>query len=225
LTEAAEEDAGRSRAPLGEPTGEELTAPTSQAARPGLRQAFNALGTRAFRWWFFSQVLSASGTMTQGVAQSWIVLRLTGSGVDLGLVTACTFGPLLFVGAWAGALVDRLDRRRLLLTTQGCLLSVSAVLGALTLLGTIRVWMVFVGAFAAGCVNTIDQPARQVFVLELVGRRRTANAVSLNEVVINASRVLGPAAGGALLATTGARSPTSHRSSCSRASTPGNGPG
>ncbi len=156
-----------------------------------------------FRWWFSSQVLSASGTMTQAVAQAWLVLRLGGHGLTLGAVTACTFAPLLFGGAWAGAVVDRIDRRDVLLATQTSFILISSSLGILTLLDVVRLWMVFVGAVLAGCVNAFDQPARQIFVLEIVGRERTANAVGLNEVVINASRVLGPAAGGVLLVLTG----------------------
>ena len=156
-----------------------------------------------FRWWFSSQVLSASGTMTQAVAQAWLVLRLGGHGLTLGAVTACTFAPLLFGGAWAGAVVDRINRRDVLLATQTSFILISSSLGILTLLDVVRLWMVFVEAVLAGCVNAFDQPARQIFVLEIVGRERTANAVGLNEVVINASRVLGPAAGGVLLVLTG----------------------
>jgi MFS family permease len=168
-----------------------------------LRAAFSALQIPVFRWWFAGQVLSGSGNMTQGVASAWLVLRLSGSGVALGGVTACMFAPLLFGGVWAGVLVDRFDRRRVLALTQTCFLVISAALGALTAFGLIELWMVFAGALLGGCVNAVDQPARQVYVLDLVGRERTANAISLNEVVINASRILGPAAGGALLATTG----------------------
>jgi MFS family permease len=141
--------------------------------------------------------------MTQAVAQAWLVLRLGGHGLVLGAVTACTFAPLLVGGAWAGALVDRVDRRDVLLATQTSFVLISSTLGILTLLDVVRLWMVFVGALAAGCVNAFDQPARQIYVLEIVGRERTANAIGLNEVVINASRVLGPAAGGLLLVLSG----------------------
>jgi predicted MFS family arabinose efflux permease len=168
-----------------------------------LRLAFGSLRVRVFRWWFLSQILSASGTMTQSVAQAWLVLRLGGNGVVLGAVTACTFSPLLLGGAWAGALVDQFDRRHVLLCTQVSFIAISSTLGVLTLLGSIRLWIVFVAAAAAGSVNAVDQPARQVYVFDLVGRDRMANAVGLNEVVINVSRVLGPAVGGVLLVTSG----------------------
>ena len=167
-----------------------------------LRLAFSSFQVPFFRWWFCSQILSASGTMTQAVAQAWLVLRLGGHGLTLGAVTACTFAPLLG-GAWAGSVVDRIDRRDVLLATQTSFLLISSTLGILTILDVVRLWMVFIGALAAGCANAFDQPARQIYVLEIVGRERTANAVGLNEVVINASRVLGPAAGGALLVLSG----------------------
>ena len=168
-----------------------------------LRQSVVSLADPAYRNWFFGQILSASGTMTQGVAQSWLVLRLTGSGVDLGLMTTFSFLPVTVTGSWAGALVDRIDRRRLLIATQILFIMLSAALGALTASGVIRLWMAFAFAVAFGAVNAADAPARQVYVLELVGADRLANAVSLNEVVLNASRVLGPAVGGVLLVTAG----------------------
>ncbi len=175
----------------------------SAGSRVGLRAGFSALRIPVFRWWFASQVLSGSGNLTQGLAQAWLVLRLGGGGLALGAVTACTFGPLLIGGPYAGALVDRIDRRHLLMGTQASFIAVSTALGVLTALGSVRLWMVFAGALAGGCVNALDQPARQVYVIDLVGRDRTANAISLTEVVINLSRVLGPATGGVLIAVTG----------------------
>ena len=171
--------------------------------RSSLRHAFAALGERTYRWWFVSQVLSASGTMTQAVGQAWLLLRLTGSAVDLGALTAATFTPVLVLSAWAGSIVDRVSHRRLLLLTQSLFFGSSLALGVLVLSGAVRAWMVFAFAVAGGTVMAFDQPARQVFVLELVGTGRTGSAISLNEVVLNTSRVLGPAVGGALLATAG----------------------
>jgi len=171
--------------------------------RSRLSPALGSLRTPSFRWWFLSQVFSASGTMTQGVAQSWLVLRLTGSGLELGILGSCYMLPVLFGGPWAGALVDRVDRRRLLAVTQLLFILLAAALAALTFTGTVRVWMLFALAFATGAVSAPDGAARQVYVLDLVGRERLASAVSLNEVVINVSRVLGPATGGIFLATLG----------------------
>jgi MFS family permease len=175
----------------------------SAGGRPNLLQAFTALRDRPFRQWFLSQVFSSSGTFTQGVAQSWLVLKLTGSAVDLGLMGSFMFLPLLVGGPWAGALADRFNTRRLLIVTQSLLLLLAVLLAALVVTGGERLWMLFVIAFATGVVSAADQPARQVYVFELVGASRIASAVSLNEVVLNTSRVVGPAAGGAFLATLG----------------------
>src|SRR5215475_5550372 len=95
-------------------------------ASTGVRQAFGSLAAPAFRWWFVSQILSASGNMTQAVGLSWLVLGLTHSGVYLGLLSVCTFAPLAVAGPWAGALVDRADRRRLLIATQLLFLALAA---------------------------------------------------------------------------------------------------
>src|SRR6202020_2345722 len=121
-----------------------MTTSDDNARRLGLRQAFRSLESPEYRPWFYAQVFSASGTMTQGVALSWLVLRLTGNGVDLGLMTACTFGPLLFLGPYSGTLVDRFDRRRLLIVTQTLLLLLAAVAAALVATGLIRLWMLFI---------------------------------------------------------------------------------
>jgi MFS family permease len=180
-----------------------MSNPADTARRPGLRQAFRSLESPEYRPWFFAQVFSASGTMTQGVALSWLVLRLTGSGVDLGLMTACTFGPLLFLGPYSGTLVDRFDRRRLLIVTQTLLLLLAGLTAVLIATNVITLWMLFVIAVVTGCVNAPDGTARQVYVVDLVGTQRLASAVSLYEVVLNISRVVGPGVGGALLATVG----------------------
>ncbi|MGD1052281.1 MAG: MFS transporter [Candidatus Dormibacteria bacterium] len=172
-------------------------------ARQPLGQAFGSLRSSTFRWWFASQVLSASGSMTQGVAQAWLVLKLTGSGLDLGLLGACYMVPVLVGGPWAGTLVDRVDRRRLLIATQSLFLAAAGVVTALTWTGAVRVWMLFVVAAVTGAVSAPDGAARQVYVLDLVGGRELAGAVSLNEVVLNVSRVVGPAVGGVFLATLG----------------------
>jgi len=180
-------------------------APTSAgtAARPGLLHAFGSLREPAFRQWFGSQVLSASGTMTQGVAQSWLVLKLTGSAVDLGLMASFSFLPLLVGGPWAGAIVDRFNTRRVLIVTQSLFIVLAGLLAGIVATGSERLWMLFLIAIATGTVAAPDSAGRQVYVFELVGTNRVASAVSLNEVVINTSRVLGPAVGGALLATVG----------------------
>lgn len=166
--------------------------------------ALASLRAPAFRWWFLSQVLSASGTMTQSVAQSWLMLKLTGSGLDLGLLGSCIMLPMLLGGPLAGAIADRVDRRRLLLVTQSLFILLAGTLAVLTLAGAIRVWMLFALGLATGVVAAPDNAARQVFAFDLVGGDRLGSAISLNEVVLNLSRVAGPALGGLFLATLGA---------------------
>ncbi|GCE78357.1 MFS transporter [Cellulomonas biazotea] len=182
------------------------TAAAARSWRAGLartRTAFSSLRDPRYRWWFAGQVLSSSGHVTQAAGLAWLVLSLSGRAVDLGLVTTAAMLPILVGAAPAGALVDRFDRRRLLLVTQVLLLSIGVLLAVLTATGVVEVWMVLVVAFVSGTVAAVDGPARQVFVLDLVGPERLASAVSLYEVVMNAARVIGPSVGGVLLALVG----------------------
>jgi MFS family permease len=142
--------------------------------------------------------------MTQAVATSWLLLRLTGNGVDLGLLTACTFLPSLLIGPYAGTLVDRVDRRKLLIITQALLLLFAAATAVVIGSGVVQAWMLFVISVLTGTVAAPDSTARQVYVIDLVGTERVASAVSLYEVILSVSRVAGPALGGTLLATVGA---------------------
>jgi MFS family permease len=169
----------------------------------GLRRAIHALRDRRYRWWFVCQIFSSSGSMTQAVAQSWLVFRLTGHAIDLGLLGIVTWGPVLAGAAWGGALADRLDRRHLMMVTQSLFIVVNVVQAVLVASGRIQLWMIFTLGALNGAVNAVDSPARQVYVFQLVGRQRLASAVGLFEVVINAARVLGPATGGILLAAVG----------------------
>jgi MFS family permease len=181
-----------------------LAVARSTPRAPNFRQTFSALAVTPFRRWFVSQLVSASGTMTQGVALAWLMLRLTGSGVDLGLLTSATFLPMLVSGPWSGTLVDRIDRRRLLIVTQSLFFALSTLLAVIIAVGAIRVWMLFLFAFLSGAVSAPDAAARQVYALDLVGDNNLTSAISLNEVVLNVSRVFGPALGGVFLATVGA---------------------
>lgn len=133
----------------------------------------------------------------------WLVLELSGSGTLLGVVVAVQFLPVLLLGAYAGLVVDRLGKRRLLLGTQSALGLLALAIGVLTVTGITRLWMVFVFAVIFGCVNALDNPARQAFVTEMVGGSRLQNAVSLNSAMVNASRAVGPAVAGGLIATVG----------------------
>ncbi len=164
---------------------------------------FAALAVPNFRLYFAGQAVSLVGTWMQVVAQSWLVLQLTGSGALLCLVAGAQFLPVLLLGPYGGLVADRSDKRRLLLGTQTALGLLALLLGLLTVTHVVQLWMVFVLAAALGTVNSVDQPARQTFVPEMVGRDRVQKAVSLNSVLTNASRAVGPAVAGVLIATTG----------------------
>ena len=176
--------------------------PTGTRARR--ESPFAALGFRPFRWWFLSQITSASGGMTQAVATSWLVLTMTNSAVELGVLSSVTMLPSLLAGAWCGALVDRLDRRRVLIGTQSALTVLSLALYLLIATHSVAYWSILLFSAGSGTVNALDGPARQVYVLDLVGRRRLTSAVSLYEVILNTSRVFGPAVGGVVLVLWGA---------------------
>jgi MFS family permease len=176
---------------------------SGSAPRRAFARMSQALAKRDFRIWFAGQLTSASGGMAQGVALSWLVLQTTGDAVWLTALTVCTFGPTLLFGPWAGAVVDRHDRRKLLLITQGLLLAIGLAFSLLTALGLLKLWLMLALTACSGLVGTVDAPARQVFVVDLVGQDAVASAVGLWEVALNASRVLGPGAAGALLALSG----------------------
>ena len=141
--------------------------------------------------------------MTQVVAMSWFLLRLTGDSVDLGLMATFTFLPVLLLSPHAGALVDRVDRRKLLIVTQIAFGLLAAAAAAIIAAGVAEAWMIFLITLLNGIVFAPDSTARQVYVVDLVGAERLASAVGLYEIILNASRIAGPALGGALLATAG----------------------
>ena len=156
-----------------------------------------------FRLYFAGQAVSLVGTWMQSIALAWLVLELGGSGSVLGSVVAIQFLPVLVLGAAAGLVVDRHDKRRLLLGTQAAFAVLALAIGLLVVTGAARLWMVFVFGALFGCVNAIDSPARQTFVTEMVGAGRLQNAVSLNSSLVSASRAIGPAIAGALIALVG----------------------
>ncbi|MGN6216317.1 MAG: MFS transporter [Solirubrobacterales bacterium] len=168
-----------------------------------IRHSFNSLEVPNYRRYFTGQLISLSGTWMQTVAALWVVLSLTGSGVAVGLTTALQFLPMLLIGAWGGLLADRFPKRRLLMTTQALMAIPAVGLFAVTATGVVASWMVFLAVFAMGAVNAIDNPTRQSFVIEMVGPDRVVNAVSLNSVIVQAARIVGPALAGILIATVG----------------------
>lgn len=164
------------------------------------QRTFGSLADRNFRAYFLGSAVSVSGTWMQRVAQDWLVLQLSHSGVALGVASALQFVPVLFIGAWGGAVVDRTDRRRLLLVTQASSALLAALLGAVTATGAVTLWMVYALTFGLGVVTVFDSPARQTFVAEMVGTDRVVNAQSLYSTVHNGGRLVGPALAGIVIA-------------------------
>jgi MFS family permease len=158
---------------------------------------------RNFRLFVFGHLVSSTGTWMQQVGQDWLVLRLTDAPLPLGITLAFQFAPMLVLGAWAGLVADRLDKRRLLLATQTAMAVLALVLGLLTATGAVRLWMVYTLALLLGIATAFDMPARQAFVSEMVGPDRLANAVGLNSASFNTARVIGPAVAGLLIAVIG----------------------
>ncbi len=164
--------------------------------------------TRAFRHrnyqlFFAGQLISLTGTWMQSVAESWLVFRLTGSAALLGVTSFATLAPIFLFATIGGIVADRVDRRRIIIVTQSVSMVLPLTLAALTLGGHVRVWHVFVLATCLGIVNAFDIPARQSFVVEMVGREDLSNAIALNSSMVNGARVVGPAVAGLLVAAVG----------------------
>jgi MFS family permease len=168
-----------------------------------LRRSFDSLSVPNYRRYFAGQVVSLSGNWMQTVAEVWLILSLTGSGIAVGLTTALQFLPMLLFGAWGGLLADRFPKRRLLIITQAAMAVPALALLAICAGGIVAPWMVFALVFARGAVNAVDNPTRQSFVIEMVGPDRVVNAVSLNSVIVHSARIVGPAIAGVLIATVG----------------------
>jgi MFS family permease len=168
---------------------------------------FRSLKIRNFRLFFSGQLISQIGNWLTLIAQTLLVLKLTDSGIALGLLAAAQFGPVLLFGAFAGLVADRTDKRRLLLTVQTFAMVQSFALAAFAFAFANKqhapVWLVYVIASFGGLATAFDNPARRSFVVELVPQDEITNAVSLNSALMTGSRVIGPALGGLLVATAG----------------------
>jgi MFS family permease len=162
-----------------------------------------ALESRDFRIFWGGQLVSLVGTWMQSVGQAWLVLSLSDSPFKLGLISALQFLPMLCFAFFAGVIADRLPKRRLLVATQSALGAQAFALSALVWTGHVKYWHVAVLALLLGVANTLDMPARQSFVAELVPRPSLMNAVALNSASFNAARVVGPAVAGLLVASYG----------------------
>ncbi len=161
----------------------------------GLR-AFNH---RDFRIFWTGQLVSLIGTWMQSVAQSWLVLQLSDSPLKLGLIGTFQFAPVLLFSVLSGAIADRLPKRRLILATQAALCLQALTITGLVWTGHVQYWHVAVLALLLGCANVIDMPARQAFVVELVGKGDLVNAVALNSAAFNGARIVGPAVAGVVI--------------------------
>jgi MFS family permease len=173
--------------------------------RLGMRwpMGLRSLRRRNYRLYFFGQLISLIGSWMQTTAQQWLVYKLTGSELSLGMVTFASFIPVLVLSLGMGVIVDRVERRRLLVITQSLFMITAATLAVLTLTGVIEYWHIILLALLTGVGNALDMPARQTFNIDLVERDDVLNAIALNSSVFNGARIIGPAIGGAVVAAVG----------------------
>ena len=172
----------------------------SALVRRSFKSSFASLAVRNYRLYFGGQVVSLAGNWMQIVAELWLILALTGSGVAVGIATALQFAGILCFGALGGSLADRFDKRRLLMISQTGMAIPALLLFVLAATGTAEAWMVLVVIGLRGLVLSVDNPARQAFAIELVGPDRVVNAVGLNSVLIHSARITGPAIAGVIIA-------------------------
>ena len=170
---------------------------------PFRSSAPSPLRTRNYRLYFSGQVISVPGTWLQAVAQAWLVLELSSSGSALGVTVALQTAPVLALGVWTGSVADAVDKRRLLVATQASQGLLALVLGMLTVAGVVQLWMVWILALGLGIARAFDTPTRQAFVSELVSGDALSRAIGINSTVVSAARMVGPAAGGAIIAIVG----------------------
>lgn len=170
-----------------------------------VHRTFHAVShSRNFRLFFMGQAVSVTGTWVQSVASAWLVLQLTNaSGVALGIQAALNFGPILFIGPFAGLLADRRNKRSILIATQTAFGVLAVALWALVATDVVTLWMVYALSFLQGVVTAVDNPARQSFYAEMVEPKELTNAVSLNAAIMTGTRIVGPAVAGLLIAAIG----------------------
>ena len=168
-----------------------------------LARGFRALRHTNFRLYWTGQLISLCGTWMQQVAQSWLVLQITGSPIDLGIVAALQTLPVLFISAFAGVVADRVPKRSLMVATQSAQMLLALILGTLVVTHLVQIWHVYVLASLLGLTNAFDMPTRQSFMIEMVGRDDLMSAVALQSMQFNAARIVGPALAGLLIAAIG----------------------
>lgn len=168
-----------------------------------LPAALRALRHRNFQLFFSGQLISLVGTWMQNIAQAWLVYRLTGSSLLLGSVSFANQIPVFLIAPFGGTTADRYSRQRVVIATQTASMILAFILAALTLSNRVQVWHIFVLAASLGVVNAFDIPARQAFLVEMVGRDDLMNAIALNSSMFNGARIVGPAIAGILVASIG----------------------
>lgn len=173
--------------------------------RLNFNTTLRAFKHRNFRLFFWGQLISVIGVWMQSTALQWLVYRITASQTSLGLVTFINFLPVLLLSLFMGVIIDRVSRRKLLLFTQSWFTLLALILAGLTWLGLVQYWQILVLSFLIGIGNSLDMPARQAFVVEMVDddKNDLLNAISLNSILFNIARIIGPAIGGAIVAALG----------------------
>src|SRR5262245_6818365 len=176
---------------------------TPPPAKPR-RRTFSSLAVRNFRLLATGQVVSKTGTWMQRVAQDWLILQLThGSGAAVGIATGLQFLPLLLFSLWGGMIADRYSKRRVLMVTQAAMGGLALILGTLAVTGAVQPWHIYLLAFGLGLATVVDNPTRQSFAIEMVGRDDLQNAIALNSAVFNLARITGPAIAGLVISLVG----------------------
>ena len=182
----------------------ELTENKATDTTNALKHVFRALNSRNYRLFFIGQGISLIGTWMQTIAMSWLVYRITGSAFLLGLVGFSSQFPIFILAPLAGVFVDRHNRHRILILTQSLAMLQAFILATLVLTNTVTVWSIIALSIFLGMVNSVDMPARQTFVLEMVERKEDlSNAIALNSSLFNGARLIGPSIGGILIAALG----------------------
>lgn len=171
--------------------------------KPNIKQAlsiiFASLRHRDFRYFWFGQCISLTGTWVQRTAQVWLIYSLTNSPLLVGMLGVCQFMPMLLFSLFAGAVVDRFPKKQMLIVTQTVFMLQAVCLTLLTLSGHIQYWHIFILSAVFGLTQTFDMPARQSFFIDMVGKEDLMNAISLNSTIVNLSRIVGPAISGIIM--------------------------
>ncbi|MGE5173708.1 MAG: MFS transporter [Betaproteobacteria bacterium] len=168
-----------------------------------IKTLFRSLRHRNFRLFFSGQLVSLIGTWMQNVGQAWLVLDLTHSSFKLGVVSALQFLPMLFLSFFTGPFIDYFSKRKIIIFTQTALMLLAFTLAALDFTRVVQYWHIVILATLLGVVNTIDMPARQSFIIEMVGKEDLMNAIAMNSSIFNAARAVGPAIAGLLIGAAG----------------------